>query len=206
MATVGLRSICALSLTLVLPGVAAARVAPARPGVSTRGGGIALNGCKARNPNFLRIPLKTTNRMHQPFLTYDGQLVAPGGQSAAWQMLIDRCGATPKVIIAGGGIPAFSCPSNPSSAFFGYNNAGFAFWGHELAIRSGRFSASGLTAGQGNPDVYSLTGAVTGSVTIPKHGRGKGASTITGTVTDESYCPSTPLTYKVKFVRTWAYV
>ena len=46
-----------------------------------------------------------------------------------------------------------------------------------------------------------MTGQITGSVTIPKHGPGHGSGEITGTVTAED-CPSEVFPYKVKFVAT----
>ena len=82
----------------------------------------------------------------------------------------------------------------------------FVLLRRELALPGGHFSASGLSAGRGNGDTYSLTGTVSGTVRIPRHGPGKGNSTIAGRLTDDSFCPSSPLTYKVTFARTWAYV
>lgn len=198
MVTVAFLSGSVLSLALFAPVWAAARG-------GLVGGGVSLNGCKLRSKNDLRLPLHTTSQMHQPFLEYRGQLASPDGKTKwGWSMLIDRCGATPKVALVSGGIPGFSCPAG--GAFYGYNSVLISFLGHELAIQDRRFSASGLAVGQGNPDAYSLTGTVTGSVTIPKRGPGRGSSTITGKVTDDSFCPGSPMTYKVTFARTWGYV
>jgi hypothetical protein len=112
----------------------------------------------------------------------------------------------PKVAVVSGAIPGFACPDNSGSAFYGYNAVLISFLSHELAIQGGSLSASGLSAGRGNPDTYSLTGTVKGTVSIPKHGPGRGSSTITGKLTDEGYCSNFALTYTVTFARTWGYV
>jgi hypothetical protein len=206
MVTMAMLFAVALAAVLVVPVLAAARGvggSGGRGGPSLSSGRGHVNGCKHKRLS--RIPQHTTKRMHQGFLEYSGELTAPGGSQAPWAMLIDRCATAPKVTYVTGEIPAYKCPDG-SGAFGGFNDVGRSFLGHELAIQGGNFSVSGVSLGLGDGDTYSLTGTVTGKVKIPKHGKGKGSSTITGKLTDESFCSSNPLTYKVKFIRTWAYV
>lgn len=201
---VGALSASVLSAALAVPLIASARGgAPGRGGGG--GGAPSVNGCKAKQPTRLR--LQTTKRMHQPFLEYRGQIAgADGVHKYGWDVLIDRCQPAAKVATVSGVIPDFRCPDG-SGAFGGYNSAMFSFVpSRELAIQGGRFHASGLDAGRGNPDTYSITGTVSGNVSIPKHGPGKGSSTITGKLTDEGFCSGYPMSYKVTFVRTWSHV
>jgi hypothetical protein len=46
-----------------------------------------------------------------------------------------------------------------------------------------------------------MTGTITGHVSVPKLGPGKGSGSISGTVTPDA-CPSEAFSYTVKFART----
>lgn len=184
----GVASICgAVALWLALSAGALARGPGATGGETGTGSGIHGRA--------------TTPHSYQPFAWYTGQIGSVSGQhSFALGVLIDRRGATPKVASILGTVPSYYCGA---TAVDGLDLDFDLIDAHrEAPIHGGAFRADNLTS---VPPIftYLMTGTVTGNVRIPARGPGKGASTITGTLSPDD-CPSVQLPYHLKFRRTYS--
>jgi hypothetical protein len=163
-----------------------------------------MNPCK-----FFPGLRRTTKRTYQPFVEYAGNITSPPDSTVhdteSLAVIIDRCHATPKVAAVFGGLPAYDCGVGANLAV----DLGFVFFGtraKEPSVTGNGFSFTAVD--RVPPEPMTITGAITGHVSIPKHGPGRGTGEITGTVTPSANAASCPIehaSYTLKFKRTWSF-
>jgi hypothetical protein len=191
----------AISAGAFVPGIAGARGGGTSTGTSP---GVPTNPCK-----YYAYPRKTTKHTYQPFVQYTGTITSPADSqvqdTASLSIIIDRCHATPKVAAVFGAVPAYKCAYGGNAPV----PLGFQFFGtkaKEPLVTDDKFSFTATN--RQPPEPMTVAGAISGHVTIPKHGPGKGSGQITGTVTpgvNAASCPTEHAPYTLKFKRTWSY-
>jgi hypothetical protein len=201
-----LRAGAALSAVAISAGALVPGVAGARGGGTSTGTSPALptNPCK-----YFAALRKTTNHTYQPFVQYTGKISSPSDSTVkdtkSLSIIIDHCHATPKVAAVFGALPAYDCGVGANVAV----NMDIPFFGttrKEPSVTDGTFSFTATNFGI--PEKFTVTGSISGHVTIPKHGPGTGSGEITGTVTpsvNAASCPIEHAPYTLKFKRTWSY-
>jgi len=142
----------------------------------------------------------TPTKGHQPFVLYEGQISSVHGQyHYDWNVIIDRRGATPRLASVLGTVPAYYCGA---TTVYAVDADIDLYHSHrEVPVRTGQFAVSGLSSRF--TTTYRMTGAISGHVTIPAHGAGRGHGTITGMLIPED-CPTVALKYIVSFKRTYS--